>query len=130
MHALADCAKSAGSPRDKHGANYRFKVWRRSYQLENAGFKRAGGDPTGELDPKCPQGSADLVFNIDLFALQRPSVCEQHSDHLIDLALHVDNRVPAEAHAMGDRPGVAHCMGDRPGVAVRNSLDEAKLLPS
>ena len=67
------------------GRTIRSKVRRLSYQLENAGFKWAGGDPTGELDPKYPQGSADLVFNVDLFDLQRPSVREQHSDHLINL---------------------------------------------
>ena len=68
------------------GRTIRSKVRRLSYQLENAGFKWAGGDPTGELDPKYPQGSADLVFNVDLFDLQRP-VREQHSDHLINLEL-------------------------------------------
>ena len=56
-----------GGARDEHGAHHRFKVRRLSCQLENAGFKWAGDDPTGELDPKCPQGSADLVFNVDLF---------------------------------------------------------------
>ena len=44
-----------GGARDEHGAHHRFKVRRLSCQLENAGFKWAGDDPTGELDPKCPR---------------------------------------------------------------------------
>ena len=66
-----------GSTRDEHGAHYRFQVRRLGYQLENAGLKWAGCDPPGELDPKYPQGSADLVFNVNLFDQQRPSVREQ-----------------------------------------------------
>ena len=108
-----------GSARDEHRAHHHFKVRRLSYQLENAGFKWASGDPTGELDPKYPQGSADLVFNVGLFDLQRPSVREQHSDHLINLALHVDDRVPADTHAMGDRPGVVPIIFDPHGLGER-----------
>jgi hypothetical protein len=66
-----------GSTRDEHGAHHRLKVRRLSYQRENAAFKWAGGDCTSELDPKYPQGSADFVFNVNLLALQRPSVREQ-----------------------------------------------------
>jgi hypothetical protein len=56
------------SARDKHGTHYRFEVRCLSYQLENAGLKWAGGDSPDELHSKYPQGSADLVFNVNLFA--------------------------------------------------------------
>ena len=90
--------------------------------------RAVGIGPRGELDPKYPQGSADLVFNVDLFDLQRPSVREQYSDHLIDLALHVDDRVPADAHAMGDRPGVVPIIFDGLGDRAKPTREASQCL--
>src|ERR1700730_6978504 len=115
-HFVKDSALLPEGSAGEHGAHFRFKVRRLSYQLENARLKWAGCDPPGEPDPKYPQGSADLVFNVNLFDQQRPSVREQHSDHLTDLTLHVDNRVPADTHAMGDRPGVVPIIFDPHGL--------------